>query len=474
MALKGTTVIELTNVKTGEVERYEEHNLITKALEYMHRPIGALKSPTGVTNDGYEPVYPSLLGGLVLWDNTIEESDTIVTPPHGVNMVGCASAYQVNTTTSPRRGSYNATESYFTNSSTEKSMKFVFDFATSQANGNIKCVSLTNWKSGWNGFGGNEDGNDYQGSRNNYDQYMGHDGSTSYWFEPSLTSPNGRTFLIDPDADIFYQVASLTTSTLTITKRRANIHQKSVFRSQYHVHDLVESIPITLPSTLSGVNTYICNFEVKTNTLYVVVSPSSSSVAASGTFYVITVNLSTYIATVHTMTNKLSSTLYVQSRYIVCSDGRLHYMYDSQTYIRSFSLADSTYTSKYIGGWSFYECLCFMANERIYFRVRKSINSNYYYAMAMFDPVANTYEILGDYYWPYRMDNYRYHPVPIKNNPLYFYYPYTYSTSNDGSGSSTAYLWLDCKYLATINNLSRTIEKTSDKTMKITYTIQEM
>ena len=29
-------------------------------------------------------------------------------------------------------------------------------------------------------------------------------------------------------------------------------------------------------------------------------------------------------------------------------------------------------------------------------------------------------------------------------------------------------------YIATINNLSRTIEKTSDKTMKITYTIQEV
>lgn len=473
MALKGTTVIELTNVKTGEVERYEEHNLITKALEYMHQPIGALKSPAAITNDGYEPVYPSLLGGLVLWDSTIEESDTVIAQPHGVKMVGCASMYQVNTTTSPRRGSYNATESYFTNSSTEKSMKFVFDFTTSQANGTIKCVSLTNWKSGWNGFGGNEGGNDYQASRNNYDQYMGHDGSTSYWFNSSLSAP-GRLFLIDPDNDVFYMLSSLSTSALTIAKRRANIHQKSVFRSQYHVHDLIENISITLPTTLSGANTYYCNYEPKSNLLYVYVSPSASSVASSGTFYVITVDMSTYTATVYTLTNKLGTTMYFQPRYMVCSDGRLHYMYESQYYVRSISLADSSYTSTYVGGWMCYENLCFLANEMIYFRVRKSINSSYYYAMAMYDPVAQTYEILGDYYWPYRMDNYRYHPVPLKGYPLFYYYFYTYSTNSDGSGSSTAYLWLNTKYLATINNLSREIEKTSDKTMKITYTIQEM
>lgn len=474
MALKGTTVIELTNVKTGEVERYEEHNLITKALEYIHQSIGALKSPTAVTHDGYEPVYPSLLGGLVLWDSTIEESDTVITQPHGVKMVGCASYNQVNTTTSPRRGSYNATESYLTDSSTERSMKFVYDFATSQANGTIKCVSLTNWKEGWNGFGGDEDALDGVGSRNNYDGYMGHDGSTSYWFEASLTRPYGRTFLIDPDNDVFYAISSLSASTVTIAKRRANIHQKSVFRSQYHAHDLVENITVTLPTTLSGTNTYYCNYEPKSDLLYIYVSPSSSSVASSGTFYVITVDMSTYVATVYEMENPLSSTMYFAPQYMVCSDGRLHYMYSDQKYIRSISLADSTYKSTYLGGWYFSGGGCFLANGMIYTRVRNYIKDIYYNRIAIYDPVAQTYEITGDYYLPINLGSYGYQPVPLKNHPLYYYYFYTYSTNSDGTGSSTAYLWLNTKYLATINNLSRTIEKTSDKTMKITYTIQEM
>lgn len=475
MALKGTTVIELTNVKTGEVERYEEHNLITKALEYMHQPIGALKSPAAITHDGYEPAYPSLLGGLVLWDSTIAESDTIVTQPHGVKMIGCASYDQVNTTTSPRRGSYNATESYFTNSSTEKSMKFVFDFTTSQANGTIKCVSLTNWKSGWNGFGGNDDGNDYQGTRNNYNNYMGHDGTTSYWFEASLTHPYGRTFLIDPDEDVFYQISSLSTSTITIAKRRANIHQKSVFRSQYHVHDLVENFAITLPTTLSGTNTYVCNYDPKTGLLYVIVSPSASSVAGSGTFYVIAVDIAARTATVHTMKNPLSSTLYVSPQYMVCHDGYLYYGYYDTNYVRKISLADSTYSSIYTrftitSNRSFF----FLANEMIYFRGARTINSNTYYAVVMLDPVAETVEYTGENYYPEGYNGYYYQPVPLKGYPLYYYYFYTYSANSDGSGGSTAYLWLNTRYLATINNLSREIEKTSDKTMKITYTIQEM
>lgn len=473
MALKGTTVIELTNVKTGEVERYEEHNLITKALEYMHQPIGALKSPAAVTHDGREPVYPSLLGGLVLWDSTIEESDEIITQPHGVKMVGCAAYKQVNTTTSPRRGSYNATESYFTNSSTEKSMKFVYDFATSQANGTIKSVSLTNWKSGWNGFGGNKDANDYQGSRNNYKNCMGHEETTSFWFEASLQRPYGRTFLIDPAEDVFYQVSGLSTSTITIAKRKANIHQKSVFRSQYHIHDLVETFSITLPTTLSGTNTYLCNYDPKTGLLYVIVSPSASSIAGSGTFYVIAVDIITRTATVHTMENPLSSTLYVSAQYMVCHDGYLYYGYYGTSYVRKISLADSTCSSIYTtfsisNSHSFF----FLANEMIYFRGERTLNINTYYVVLMLDPVAETVEHTGENDYPDWYGGYCYQPVPIKGHPLNYYYPYTYST--DGVGSSTACVWLNTRYLATINNLSRAIEKTSDKTMKITYTIQEM
>lgn len=474
MALKGTTVIELTNVKTGETERYEEHNLITQALAEIHKPIGNLKRPTDLTTDGYEPAYLSVLGGIVLWDSTISENDSIITKPHGVNMVGCASCEEVNGTTSSRRGSYNETESYLTTSSTERSMKFVYDFATNQANGTIKSISLTNWKTGWNGFGGNEGGVDWRVSRNQYGTNMGHNMDTSYWFNASVGTP-GKVVLIDAEEDCFYQISSLTTSTLKIAKRRANIYQRSVFQSAFHVHDLIETISVTLPTTLSGVNTYFGNYDPKTNLLYVVVSPSASSVASKGAFYVIAVDMETRAATVHTMTNPLGSTMYASDEYIVCYDGYLYYAYQGVKYIRKIALADSTYSSIYTS-WTIWSSnsFCFLMNEMIYFYVYKSINSNNYGAVAMLDPDAGTVEITGDTYYPDRWTTYRVRPIPIKGHPLHFYYFYTYDTNSTGVATTRAIVWLDTRYLATINNLSREIEKTSDKTMKITYTIQEV
>ncbi|MBP3389135.1 MAG: hypothetical protein J6K98_04585 [Clostridia bacterium] len=471
MALKGTTVIELTNVRTGEKERYVEHNLITKALEYLYQPIGALKSPTSLTTGLGEPAYTSMLGGIALWDSTIDESSEIITQPHGVKMVGCASWNQTNTTASPRRGSYNPTESYLTTSSTERSMKFVYDFTTSQANGTIKCVSLTNWKSGWNGFGGNDNYNDYQGSNGNYDQYMGFYGSASYWFSANLGS-SGKLFLIDPAEDVFYQLSALSTDTLTIAKRRANIRSRSMFQHMWYKHDLIENITITLPTKLSGVNTYFCNYDTRKNLLYIMVAPSGSSVASSGDFYVISVDMDTKTATVHEMKNKIGATMYFSSQYMVCHNGYLYYIYADQYYVRKISLSDSSYSSIYIGSsWYAQGSFVFVANEMVYFRVRKTVNNSTKYSIAMLDPDDESTEILGDYYGPYRIENYALYPAPIKGHPLHYYYFYTCDTSNN---SATAYLWVNTKYLATINNLARPIEKTSDKTMKITYTIQEM
>jgi len=363
----------------------------------------------------------------------------------------------VNTKTSPRRGSYNAAESALIVSDAEKSMKFVYDFATSQANGTIKCVSLTNWQAGWNGFGGNENINDFTGSSGNYNNYMGHDWSTSYSFVPT-TGNYKDLFLIDPDEDVFYEISSLTVSSLTISKRKANINQKSVFTNLYTVHDLVESRSIALPTTLSGADYFICNYEPKSNLLYIVVRPTGSNVSSGGTFHVITVNMETYAATVYTLKNPIGSTLRISNSYITCSDGHLHYLYDNLYYIRSISLADGTYKSTYLGGaYGYSSYFSALANEMVYLYAYKSSGNNSAFAVVRFDPVGGTCEFLGSNSAPYSFSN---KLVPIKGHPLHYYY------SN--------YVWLNTNYLATINNLSRPIEKTSDKTMKITYTIQEM
>lgn len=471
MGLKGSAVIELTNVKTGETERYEEHNLVTKALEYLHTPIGQLKAPCDLADLGTEPAYSANLGGIVLWDSVIEENDTIVTKPHGVNMVGCAVCGQTNTTSSPCRGSFNESESKLTTGSSERSMKFVYDFATNQANGTINSISLSSVQGGWNGFGGDSGCVDscqyYSGG---YLYRMGKCLSTPYWLVASMQSPT-RLICIDDEKDVFYQLNSVTTTKVNIYKRKANFHQKSLLSNMYRVHDLVETISVTLPVTLSGVNTYTHNYVPEENALYIAVSPSGSSVSASGTFFVIKVDMSDYTAVVYTMTNKLSTSMYFYDYYVKCYKDHLYYTYSDLGYVRNFSLADSAYSSIYLLGFKkrSSSMLCIM-NGYLYLEGTKTLSSTSYYRYLMIDLENETVQVTGYTDFENYSSSY-WAPTPFKGNPLLYYFFASFSSSDN---KAVAYLWVDNNYLATINNLSRTIEKTSDKTMKITYTIQEV
>lgn len=70
--LKGTMKIEMTDVNTGQTETVLEQNMVTNALSNIFKPLGLVKDP-GRMYDGFAPYYQKLLGGLLLFDNTIEE-----------------------------------------------------------------------------------------------------------------------------------------------------------------------------------------------------------------------------------------------------------------------------------------------------------------------------------------------------------------------------------------------------------------
>lgn len=480
MALKGTAVIELTNVKTGEKERYEEHNLITKALEYLHQPIGGLKSPLHATttqsitwsNLQREPAYKYLLGGIALWDKTIPEDASIVAQPLGTRMVGCASYDRVNTTTSPCRGGFNATESYLTKSSVETSMKFVYDFTTSQANGIINCISLTHWLAGWNGFGGNELANDFSDYFDDIDVYNGIRQMVPYNFHYSET-PAGQLIYIDPAEDVFYEVVSVSSTAVTIAKCRANIHQRSMFRNVYTEHPTLETITVALPTSMSSVDRYCTFCDIDHDRCYIVATPNSS-VAASGTFYVIEISLTDYSASVHTMRNPIGETMYFDWNRLLCHNGYLYYFYSDKTSVPKISLADSSYSQLNIPTGYVGSGYPMVANGMIYFigGYRQGTSTSTYGICCCLDPSTDEIRAMGRQNNIHDFNKYGQTMTPIKGYPLLYYY-----SDYENSGGTKYYhgnIWHNTNYLATINNLARPIEKTSDKTMKITYTIQEM
>ncbi len=143
--LKGKSVIELTNVHTGEKEVYEDTNLVTEAIaDVLNTNIQGMMydSPSfdGKSGDDWLlPVYERLTGGILLYQNAITEDPTIIYAPLDNPLIGYASS-DANNTADTKRGSRNLTES----KKVDNSYKYVWDFATSQANGTISCICLTN------------------------------------------------------------------------------------------------------------------------------------------------------------------------------------------------------------------------------------------------------------------------------------------------------------------------------------------
>ena len=132
--MKGHTKIILTNVETGEQVVHEDDNLITKAIDKI---INIEMSMNHRPNDRVLPIATNALGGIMLFDGELEESEDNIHFPTDVHLVGYGNG-EVNTTDN-KRGSFNAVES----GKTENGYVSVWDFGTSQANGTIRAVART-------------------------------------------------------------------------------------------------------------------------------------------------------------------------------------------------------------------------------------------------------------------------------------------------------------------------------------------
>lgn len=150
MRLKGKTTIELTDVNTGEVEIVEHENMMTNALNifFNNNPMGLFNrlsnSQTIKYFDKYfVPICPNLLGGILLFSEALEENaDKILVGTSELPM-GYASN-NTNPYDDAKRGSMNLNETM----PIDNGYKFVWDFATSQGNGTIAALALTNYLGG--------------------------------------------------------------------------------------------------------------------------------------------------------------------------------------------------------------------------------------------------------------------------------------------------------------------------------------
>lgn len=162
--IKGHAIIELKNTVTGETQRVEHDNMITNGLKYCLMPqlgkYSFANTKTAIFQNAVNANYESrktgnasimnhLLGGIFLFQNTLEENAEKVAFPLDNPLTGKAS-YDTYNGMDAYRGSYNESESGLQE---DGSYKHVWDFETNQANGQISAIALTTYKGGICGCG---------------------------------------------------------------------------------------------------------------------------------------------------------------------------------------------------------------------------------------------------------------------------------------------------------------------------------
>ena len=150
--MKCKTIIELTDVKTKKKEVLKDDNLVTDVLEKILtlNPNGLL---TNINKDTFYPIVEKIVGGILLFkDKITEDKNTsfVSTSNECIGYAGQVEGVQEN----PLQGSFNKQES----KATSNGYKFVWDFGTSKANGKISSVCLTNAKAGGGYFGTKSNG----------------------------------------------------------------------------------------------------------------------------------------------------------------------------------------------------------------------------------------------------------------------------------------------------------------------------
>ena len=462
--LKGKTIIELTNVKTGEVERVEDDNMVTNALYHIFEPFGHYKKPDKLlTSSEMVPFYQNLLGGLLLFDGEISENAEQIYAPSSVNLTACGVYGRQNDTTNTCRGDYNMTESEVNLSS--KYVKFVYDFTTSQGNGNIACVALTSKRAGYCGYGCRDAtfvNGDYVSlmPSDNVINFMGQSNCSRRGNSVSL-GVTQFLFAVDPENDVLWYLRINSSKSISIVKRKGYFKTVGVFDSPGSSGKLIETID--LPDMTTGLyntgNAYY-NYVESEKCLYIY-SAANYYTDAGAAFSVIKINIQNNSVTEYPMTNQTNERVYIGSNFTYV-DGGFIYIRAYNSY-KIFKIAIGNSADVRVISWTSdcqngYNIPIFAYGGRIYYDTYShsySSNADRVLVLNTEDETLLKTESRTIYGW---ISSNNPCAVPVIGHPECIW--------------DYGYVIYPGMYLATINNIEP-VTKTADKTMKVTYIIRE-
>lgn len=154
--LKGTMTIQLADASSGEVvQTITEENMITNAPNDILglNPAGAFYNAAStyadfIWQDNLLPICPNMIGGIMFFPKAVSE-DVNKIYPSSDNLPTAYASNDVNATANTMRGSMNLTES----KKLDDGYRFVWEFTPSQGNGAITAAALTSAKGGTNIYG---------------------------------------------------------------------------------------------------------------------------------------------------------------------------------------------------------------------------------------------------------------------------------------------------------------------------------
>lgn len=478
MALKGKTTFELTDVNTGEVEVIEDTNMITNALQEFVATYGYFGCDVLGNNIlGGNSFWVNALGGLFLFDTKLDENVNNILMPAGIKMVGNGSYNISNSGSVTELGSYNTSESGL---QSDGSVKFVYDFSTSQANGSIACACLTSKIGGYMGMGNS---NEKRIFNENYgfinfisdsfhertSNVNGSERDTQHLLYASyndnaiyLSNPYNTTY----DADNANEHWSVTKK-IQILKVKAGFTSVSI-KERLLLNQVVETYDIDIPQDIitymgtSNTSVYM-NADTDGN-VFVIFNTNGDSLSNNSFCWIMKIDRERNV-TQYKFTNNVGTKLAFKREHMVFN-GEYLFVYTSNAPYKLYGIkySDSTqiiensriYGSKYT---------LFNIDKNLIGMFGNSYNSYYYYAPSVYDVINNELRFVNG-----RGGNSNDIYIPFIDRKGVYMTVYNYK---DGVSTNYFRVLKEPRYLATINNLREPVVKTASKTMKVTYTITE-
>ena len=460
--LTGNLTIELEDQNTGETETLSETNMVTNAVNDILgvNPMATMYKVAGeyddtlTWNNALLPICPNMIGGILLFSNSITEAaDNLYLP--STDLPVAYASNDVNATSNTKRGSLNLTESM----ALTDGYKFVWEFTPSQGNGTIAAVGLTSKQGGANAYGSEVavDTTLLQSKRATID--CGGDLACDLFRIVSLDFENSKLY-------------SLGYASKTVTIKRYHI---PIF--EIGLNERLNDTTLTLEdTTVLQCSTFKFYGSSGTSGIFMdggdgywygFANQANSS--GSATVLWIKINKSDYSFTEGswTLSNaklmavgtfKAGSSYPQGTRNSVVRNGYLYVPSYDKTGMYKINVANSTDVTLIPFGFTAnIRCIGDSGTTDCCLSILNDIIIGYDFEIDINDNVIATYA--GD------------HCANV-STPFFQYKEFVFAW-----GGSTfhqyRYTWLLTPYLATICNLSQAVVKNADKTMKITYTLTE-